>query len=125
MAPSSWRAAMQAYEMAGIGPGDIDVAEVHDAVAPAEISIYEDLRFCAPGEGPKLVEDRVTGLGGRLPVNTSGGLLSRVHPIGATGLGQIAEVVWQLQGKGGKRQVENCKVGLTQNGCAQISSSAG
>ena len=106
--------------MAGIGPEDIDLAEVHDAVAPAEISIYEDLRFCAPGEGPKLVEDRVTWLGGRLPVNTSGGLLSRGHPIGATGLGQIAEVVWQLQGKGGKRQVENCKVGLTQNGGGHI-----
>ena len=80
MAPSSRRAAMQAYEMAGIGPEDIDFAEVHDAVAPAEISIYEDLRFCAPGEGPKLIEDRVTWLGGRLPVNTSGGLLSRGHP---------------------------------------------
>jgi len=120
MAPSSRRAAMQAYEMAGIGPEDIDFAEVHDAVAPAEISIYEDLRFCAPGEGPKLIEDRVTWLGGRLPVNTSGGLLSRGHPIGATGLGQIAEVVWQLQGKGGKRQVENCKVGLTQNGGGHI-----
>jgi acetyl-CoA acetyltransferase len=111
---------MQAYEMAGIGPEDIDLAEVHDAVAPAEISIYEDLRFCAPGEGPQLIEDRVTWLGGRLPVNTSGGLLSRGHPIGATGLGQIVEVVWQLQGKGGKRQVENCKVGLTQNGGGHI-----
>src|SRR5437016_13702877 len=102
--------------MAGMGPEDIDFAEVHDAVAPAEISIYEDLRFCAPGDGPKLIEDRVTWLGGRLPVNTSGGLLSRGHPIGATGLGQIAEVVWQLHGKGGKRQVENRKVCLTQTG---------
>src|SRR5207248_4995745 len=86
------------------------------AVAPAEIGIYEDLCFCAPGDGPKLIEDRVTWLGGRLPVNTSGGLLSRGHPIGATGLGQIVEIVWQLQGKGGNRQVENCKVGLTENG---------
>jgi len=120
MEPSTKRAAAKAYEMAGIGPEDIDLAEVHDAVAPAEISIYEDLRFCAPGEGPKLIEDRVTWLGGKLPVNTSGGLLSRGHPIGATGLGQIAEVVWQLQGKGGKRQVENCKVGLTQNGGGHI-----
>jgi acetyl-CoA acyltransferase len=120
MVPSTRRAATQAYEMAGISPEDVDVAEVHDAVAPAELSIYEDLRFCAPGEGPKLVADRITWLGGRLPVNTSGGLLSRGHPIGATGLGQIVEVVWQLQGKAGKRQVENCKVGLTQNGGGHI-----
>jgi acetyl-CoA acyltransferase len=120
MEPSTRRAAMKAYAMAGLGPEDVDVAEVHDAVAPAEISIYEDLRFCAPGDGPKLIEDRVTWLGGRLPVNTSGGLLSRGHPIGATGLGQIVEIVWQLQGKGGKRQVENCKVGLTQNGGGYI-----
>ncbi len=120
MAPSIGRAATQAYEMAGIGPEDINLAEVHDAVAPAEITIYEDLRFCAPGDGPKLIEDRVTWLGGKLPVNTSGGLLARGHPIGATGLGQIVEVVWQLQGKAGKRQVENCKVGLTQNGGGHI-----
>ncbi len=120
MAPSTRRAATQAYEMAGISPEDVGVAEVHDAVAPAELSIYEDLRFCAPGEGPKLVADRITWLGGRLPVNTSGGLLSRGHPIGATGLGQIVEVVWQLQGRAGKRQVENCKVGLTQNGGGHI-----
>jgi len=120
MVPSTRRAATKAYEMAGISPEDVGVAEVHDAVAPAELSIYEDLRFCAPGEGPKLVADRITWLGGRLPVNTSGGLLSRGHPIGATGLGQIVEVVWQLQGKAGKRQVENCKVGLTQNGGGHI-----
>ena len=120
MAPSIRRAATQAYEMAGMGPEDIDLAEVHDAVAPAEITIYEDLRFCTPGDGPKLLEDRVTWLGGKLPINTSGGLLSRGHPIGATGLGQIVEVVWQLQGRAGKRQVENCKVGLTQNGGGHI-----
>ncbi len=120
MAPSTRRAAIQAYETAGIGPEEVDFAEVHDAVAPAEISIYEDLRFCAPGDGPKLIEDRVTWLGGRLPVNTSGGLLARGHPIGATGLGQIVEIVWQLQGKGGNRQVENCKVGLAENGGGHI-----
>ncbi len=120
MAPSIRRATAQAYEMAGIGPEDVDLAEIHDAVAPAEITIYEDLRFCAPGDGPKLIEDRETWLGGKLPVNTSGGLLARGHPIGATGLGQIVEVVWQLQGKAGKRQVENCKVGLTQNGGGHI-----
>src|SRR5712691_1288675 len=120
MVPSTRRAATKAYEMAGIGPGDVDLAEVHDAVAPAEIGIYEDLGFCAPGDGPKLIEDRVTWLGGKLPVNTSGGLLARGHPIGATGLGQIVEVVWQLQGRAGKRQVENCKVGLMQNGGRHI-----
>ena len=120
MEPSTKRAATKAYEMAGIGPEDVDLAEVHDAVAPAEISIYEDLGFSSPGEGSKLIEDRVTWLGGRLPVNTSGGLLARGHPIGATGLGQIVEIVWQLQGKGGNRQVENCKVGLTQNGGGHI-----
>src|SRR5258708_33251483 len=106
--------------MAGIGPEDVDLAEIHDAVAPAEITIYEELRFCAPGYGPKLIEDRVTWLGGKLPVNTSGGLLARGHPIGATGLGQIVEVVGQLQGKGGKRQVENCKAGLKENGGGRI-----
>jgi acetyl-CoA acetyltransferase len=120
MQPSTRRAAAKAYEIAGIGPEDIHIAEVHDAVAPAEIGIYEDLGFCRPGDGPKLVEDRVTWLGGKLPVNTSGGLLARGHPIGATGLGQIVEIIWQLQGKGGKRQVENCKVGLTQNGGGHI-----
>ncbi len=120
MEPSTRRAARKAYELAGIGPEDVNVAEVHDAVAPAEIGIYEDLSFCAPGDGPGLVEDHVTWLGGKLPVNTSGGLLARGHPIGATGLGQIVEVVWQLQGKGGPRQVENCKVALTQNGGGHI-----
>lgn len=117
-------AAAKAYEMAGIGPRDLDVAEVHDAVAPAEISIYEDLGFCAAGDGPKLVEERTTWLGGRLPVNTSGGLLSRGHPIGATGLGQITEIVWQLQGKAGKRQVEHARVGLTQNAGGHIGTDA-
>jgi acetyl-CoA acyltransferase len=120
MEPSTRRAAKQAYEIAGIGPEDVDLAEVHDAVAPAELTIYEDLGFCAPGDGPKLIVDRVTWLGGRLPVNTSGGLLARGHPIGATGLGQIVEVVWQLQGKCGKRQVEHGKVALTQNGGGHI-----
>jgi acetyl-CoA acyltransferase len=124
MASATSRAAAKAYAMAGIGPEDIDVAEVHDAVAPAELSIYEELGFCAPGDGPRLVEDRVTWLGGRLPVNPSGGLLARGHPIGATGLGQIAEVVWQLQGKGGKRQVERCKVALTENGGGYIGTDA-
>src|SRR2546428_1078766 len=120
MEPSTRRAATKAYEMAVDSPEEVGLVAGHYGGVPAEIGIYEDLGFCAPGDGPKLIEDRVTWLGGKLPVNTSGGLLSRGHPIGATGLGQIVEIVWQLQGKGGKRQVENCKVGITQNGGGHI-----
>ncbi len=110
------RAAKLAYEMAGLGPDDIDVAEVHDATAAAEILAYEDLGFCARGEGGGLVEDGVTTLGGRLPVNTSGGLVSKGHPVGATGIAQICEISWQLRGDAGPRQVEDARIGLTQNG---------
>lgn len=110
------RAAKAAYEMAGIAPEDVDVAEVHDATAPAEIMAYEDLGFCAEGEGGKLCDERATALGGRLPVNTSGGLVSKGHPVGATGIAQICELTWQLRGEAGPRQVEGAKVGLAQNG---------
>jgi len=110
------RAAKLAYEMAGLGPVDIDVAEVHDATAAAEILAYEDLGFCARGEGGKLVEDGITTLGGRLPVNTSGGLVSKGHPVGATGIAQLCEVSWQLRGEAGARQVDGARVGLAQNG---------
>jgi acetyl-CoA acetyltransferase len=110
------RAAKAAYEMAGIDPLDVDVAEVHDATAPAEIMAYEDLGFCAEGEGGKLCDERATALGGRLPVNTSGGLVSKGHPVGATGIAQICELTWQLRGEAGQRQVEGAKVGLAQNG---------
>jgi len=79
------RAAARAYEQAGVGPGDIDLAEVHDAAAPAELQIYEELGLCAPGDGPALLASGATALGGRVPVNTSGGLLSKGHPVGATG----------------------------------------
>src|SRR5260370_40517252 len=101
MAPSIRRAAAQAYEMAGIGPEDVDLAEIHDAVAPAEITIYADFPFCAHGHWPKLIEDRVTWLGGKLPVNTSGGLLARGRPIGPTGLGQNGAAGRQRHGKTG------------------------
>lgn len=108
--------AQQAYEDAGIGPEDVDVAEVHDAMAPAELMIYERLGFCGPGEGPKLIDDRVTTLDGSKPVNPSGGLCARGHPVGATGLLQIAELVWQLRGEAGDRQIKNQpKVALAQN----------
>jgi acetyl-CoA acyltransferase len=113
---SETRAARRAYEVAGLGPDDIDVAEVHDATAPAEILAYEDLGFCARGEGGRLVDEGVTELGGRLPVNTSGGLSAKGHPVGATGLAQICEIAWQLRGECGPRQVDGARVGLTQNG---------
>lgn len=109
------RAARKAYEIAGVGPDDINVAEVHDCSTIMELLEYEGLEFCEKGEAVRLVEDGVTALGGKLPVNPSGGLLSRGHPIGATGLYQISEIVWQLRGEADDRQVPNAKVGLTQN----------
>lgn len=114
------RVARKAYEVAGIGPKDIHVAEVHDASAPAELIIYEELGFCQHGEGGRLVDEGVTALGGRLPVNPSGGLLAKGHPVGATGVAQIAEIFWQLRGEAGKRQVQGAKVGLTENGGGMI-----
>ncbi len=108
--------AREAYEEAGLGPEDLSVVECHDASAPAEIMAYEALELCARGEGGKLVESGDTKLGGRLPVNTSGGLLRKGHPVGATGLAQIVELTEQLQGRAGERQVEGAKVALAQNG---------
>jgi acetyl-CoA acetyltransferase len=110
------RAAQAAYEAAGIGPLDIDVAEVHDAAAPAELMLYEELALCAPGDGPKLLAAGDTALGGRVPVNPSGGLLSKGHPVGATGCGQIVELVDQLRGRTGPRQVPGADIALAQNG---------
>lgn len=98
------KAAKQAYAMAGIGPRDVDVAEVHDCFTITEIMNYEDLGFCNKGEGGRLVERGETGLDGRIPVNPSGGLLSKGHPLGATGIGQIAEIYWQLRGEAAGRQ---------------------
>ncbi len=107
------RGAKQAYEEAGIGPEDIDLAEVHDAFTIAELLYYEALGFCGKGEAAKLLEDGETSIGGRIPVNPSGGLLSKGHPIGATGVAQIVEVVRHLRGEAGDRQVEGAKVALT------------
>lgn len=101
-----------AYEKAGIGPEDIDFVECHDAFTISEILHYEALGLCEVGEGGKLVEEGDTALGGRIPVNVSGGLLSRGHPVGATGVAQICEVVSQLRKEAGPRQVERAKVGL-------------
>jgi acetyl-CoA acyltransferase len=103
-----------AYDQAGIGPEDLDVVEVHDSFSIAEIIHYEDLGLCARGEGGRLVQEGVTGLGGRLPVNTSGGLLTRGHPLGATGLAQIVEIANQLRERSGARQVAGATVGMAQ-----------
>jgi acetyl-CoA acetyltransferase len=110
------RAADKAYDEAGIGPQDVSVAEVHDASAFAEIVQIENLRFCEIGQGGWLSERGETALGGRIPINPSGGLESKGHPIGATGLGQIHELVQQLRGEAGTRQVENARVAVAENG---------
>jgi acetyl-CoA acetyltransferase len=109
------RAAGQAFERAALGPDDLDVVELHDATAIAELQLYEELGLCGRGEAARLVLDRVTWLGGKLPVNPSGGLLARGHPIGATGAAQIVELTWQLQGRCDQRQVPEAKVALAQN----------
>jgi acetyl-CoA C-acetyltransferase len=101
--------------MAGVGPEDIDVAEVHDCFTIAEMMAYEDLGFGKPGEGPRLIAERQTYLGGRIPVNVDGGLLSKGHPIGATGGSQIRSIVNQLRGEAGEVQVEGAKIGLVHN----------
>jgi acetyl-CoA acetyltransferase len=114
------RVAHRAYEAAGVGPEDVNVIELHDATAPAEIVIYEELGLCKLGEGGRLIEEGVTELTGKVPVNTSGGLLSKGHPIGATGAAQLCEVFWQLRGECGDRQVQGAKVGLTENGGGMV-----
>jgi acetyl-CoA acetyltransferase len=113
---SATASAFAAYEKAGIGPDDLDAIELHDAMAPAELMLYERLGLCAPGEGPRLIDEHVTTLDGRMPVNPSGGLCSRGHPVGATGLLQICELIWQMRGQAGPRQIEpRPKVTLAQN----------
>lgn len=113
---SAGRAAKLAYEMAGVGPEDLSCVEVHDAAAPAELMIYEYIGLAQPGEGPALLQSGEANLGGKRPVNTSGGLLSKGHPIGATGIAQICEATWQLRGEAGARQVPGARLALTQNG---------
>lgn len=108
-------AAEQAYKMAGIKPGDIDVAEVHDCFTIAEILAYEDLGFARPGEGVKLIEEGQTQVGGKIPVNTDGGLLSKGHPVGATGASQVRTIVQQLRGEAGEVQVKDAEIGLVHN----------
>lgn len=112
----SQRAAAVAYEMSSLGPEDIDVMEVHDATAFGEIHQMEALGFCPEGEGGVFAESGATALDGKIPVNPSGGLISRGHPIGASGLAQIHELVTQLRGEAGKRQVKDPRIAMAENG---------
>jgi acetyl-CoA acetyltransferase len=111
----SQRAAKLAYEQAGVGPKDIDVIELHDCFSTNELVSYESLGLCKEGEGGKLIDTDQVTYGGKWVVNPSGGLLSKGHPLGATGLAQCAELVWQLNGMAEKRQVEGARVGLQHN----------
>ncbi|MDK2891888.1 thiolase domain-containing protein [Methanohalophilus sp.] len=108
-------AGKRAYEMAGLGPKDIDVVEVHDCFTIAEICAIEDLGFVEKGQGGKITEEGQTAIGGSIPINTSGGLKACGHPVGATGIKQAAEIVTQLRGEAGKRQVDGAEVGMTHN----------
>lgn len=107
--------ARRAYDMAGVSPVDIDVIECHDAAAPAELIVCEELGLCPAGEATKLLRTGVTALGGRLPINPSGGLESKGHPIGATGLAQVVELSDQLRGRCGSRQVPGARIALAEN----------
>ncbi|MCC6382312.1 MAG: thiolase family protein [Dehalococcoidia bacterium] len=114
------QASRAAYEQGGLGPEDLDLVELHDCFAPAEISHYENLGLCAVGDGAKLVREGATNIEGRIPVNPSGGLLSKGHPISATGAAQICELTWQLRGEAGQRQVagrsgQGPTIGLAHN----------
>jgi acetyl-CoA acyltransferase len=109
-------AAAKAYTDSSVGSQDFDVIELHDAAAPAELMQYHEIGLCAKGDGFRLIRDGVTDLGGATPVNTSGGLLSRGHPLGATGCAQIVELVHQLRGTAGARQVEGARLALAVNG---------
>jgi acetyl-CoA acyltransferase len=107
------QAASQAYEMAGIGPEDVNLVELHDCFATAEILHYENLGLCADGEAGRMIDNGDVALGGRVPVNVSGGLLSKGHPLGATGIANIYEVSTHLRGEAGARQVEGARFGMT------------
>ena len=124
-APSSVDVCVQeAFEQAGAGPEDLDVIECHDASAPAELIYYEQFGLCGPGGGGELIESGATQLGGRIPVNPSGGLLRKGHPVGATGLAQMTELVEQLRGQSDKRQVPGAKIGMAQNGGGSVGGDA-
>ncbi|OPY67517.1 MAG: 3-ketoacyl-CoA thiolase [Syntrophorhabdaceae bacterium PtaU1.Bin034] len=119
------RLAKKAYERAGVGPEDIDLAELHDATAFGELYSTEELGFCPLGEGGVFAEAGHSTLGGKLPINVSGGLESQGHPIGATGVRQLVELYWHLTGRAGRRQVQGAKVGLAQNNGGSIEGAEG
>jgi acetyl-CoA acetyltransferase len=119
------RALREACQAAGAGLEDMDVIELHDATSVCELAVYEELGLCPRGEAERLIRDRVTWLGGRRPVNTSGGLMARGHPMGATGVAQAIELVWQLQGRCGPRQVPGARLGLAQNAGGWVGTDAG
>jgi acetyl-CoA acetyltransferase len=114
------RLSAKAYNIAGVGPEDVSVVEIHDAASFGELKMTEQLGFCKRGEGGPFAESGATKLGGKLPVNVSGGLSSRGHPLAATGVAQIYELVTQLRGEAGKRQVEGARIGMSENGGGQI-----
>lgn len=117
-------AARAAYEQAGIGPEELSVAEIHDAAAPAELILSEQLGFCKPGEAVKLLRSGRTALGGDMPINPSGGLISKGHPIGATGAAQLVELCDQLRGRAGARQRQGARLALAENGGGWIGNDA-
>ncbi len=107
------KAAKEAYEMAGLGPKDLDLVELHDCFATAEMLHYENLGLCSDGDAGKLIDEGTVALGGNIPVNVSGGLLSKGHPLGATGIANIYEISTHLRGEAGARQVKGAKIGMT------------
>src|SRR5262249_37309873 len=109
------RAAARAYEVAAVDPRDIDVIELHDPTGRAGLWLYEMLGLCAPNAGPELIRDGATTLGGSIPVNPSGGMLCRGHPVGASGVAQICELADQLRGRAGRRQTPGARVALAEN----------
>jgi acetyl-CoA C-acetyltransferase len=113
--PSAVEASRAAYKQANVEPKNIDVADVHDCFTIAEILAYEDLGFCERGQGGKLIEDEQTYIGGKIPVNVDGGLKAKGHPVGATGTSMVVEMVKQLRGEAGERQVDGVETGLTHN----------
>jgi acetyl-CoA C-acetyltransferase len=113
--PTAVDASRQAYKQSGLTPADIDVADVHDCFTIAEIMAYEDLGFCEKGQGGKYIEDKQSYNGGKIPVNMDGGLKAKGHPVGATGASMAVEMVKQLRGEAGERQVEGAEVGLMHN----------
>jgi acetyl-CoA C-acetyltransferase len=115
MIPSAVEAAKQAYNQADVTPSDIDVAEVHDCFTIAEIMAYEDLGFCPRGKGGRFIEEKQSYIDGKTPVNVDGGLKAKGHPVGATGVSMTVEIVKQLRGEAGKRQVSKAEIGLTHN----------